>query len=268
MLTLLSPAKNLDFNPQPGAPAATRPLFLKEAAALAAIARELSPARLKTLMGVSEKLAALNCERFQTFRGDGLANAQKSAVLAFNGEVYQGLAAKTMSAADFKFAQEHLRILSGLYGLLRPLDAIEPYRLEMGLALKNPKGKDLYAWWGARLAEEINKAVKGHKDPTIVNLASTEYFSAVDPAVLEGPVVTPCFKEEKNGKLHALQFFAKRARGLMARWIIDARIERAADLKAFNGEGYLFRAGLSGGQSLVFTRPQLALKGKGKAKAA
>jgi cytoplasmic iron level regulating protein YaaA (DUF328/UPF0246 family) len=261
MLILISPAKNMNFDPVAGALAATKPAFLKEAREVASIAKELTPAKLKKLMDISDKLAELNHERFAAFRGDGKSNAQKQAALAFNGDVYLGLDAKSMSAADFTFAQDHLRILSGLYGLLRPLDAIEPYRLEMGSALKNPRGKNLYAFWSDLLAKEINKIAADHKDATIVNLASIEYFSAVDPKSLKGPVVTPSFKEEKDGKLRSLQFFAKRARGLMARWAIDKRIERADDLKKFSVGGYKFHKDQSGEFDWLFTRPQPPLKG-------
>lgn len=260
MLILLSPAKNMNFDPAPAAPAPTKPALIKDAGALAEAARSLSKARLKALMGVSDKLADLNHQRFQALRLDGKSDSAKPAALAFNGDVYLGLDAKTMSKDDLAFAQDHLRILSGLYGLLRPLDAIEPYRLEMGSKLKNPRGGDLYSFWGDTIAREINKAAKGHKDPTIVNLASQEYFTAVDRAALKGRVVTPVFKEEKDGRLRALQFFAKRARGRMARWIIDKRIENAADLKKFNRDGYRFDKSGSDETTLLFTRPQPPLK--------
>lgn len=264
MLILISPAKNMNFDPVANAPVATKPTFLKEAREIAAIARELSPQKLKKLMDISDKLAALNHERFLTFRGDGKSNNQKQAALAFNGEVYLGLDAKTMSAGDFAFAQDHLRILSGLYGLLRPLDAIEPYRLEMGSALKTPRGKTLYSFWGDTLAKEVNKLAAVHSDKTIVNLASNEYFSALDPKTLKGPVVTPSFKEEKDGKLRSLQFFAKRARGLMARWAISNRIERADELKNFSVDGYRFKKDQSGEFDWLYTRPQPPLKVTGK----
>ncbi|MBI1365622.1 MAG: peroxide stress protein YaaA [Alphaproteobacteria bacterium] len=256
MLTLLSPAKNMNFDPAPGAPAATQPALLKEAVELATVAKKLSAKQIKKLMDLSDKLAELNYARFQAFRGDGGSNLAKQAALAFNGDVYLGLDAKTMSADDFAFAQTHLRILSGLYGVLRPLDAIEPYRLVMGAKLKNPRGKDLYAFWGDRIAKAINEAAAGHADPAVVNLASQEYFSAVDPKTLKGPVITPSFKEEKAGKLRSLQFYAKRARGLMARWIIDNRIDRASELSAFSAEGYALCKDLSDESTLVFTRPQ------------
>jgi cytoplasmic iron level regulating protein YaaA (DUF328/UPF0246 family) len=260
MLILLSPSKNLDFAPAPNAPPPTRPVFLKDAAFLADAARGLGPARLKRLMGVSDKLAALNHERFEAFRGDFKSNAQKPAALAFSGDVYLGLGARTMRADDFAFAQTHLRILSGLYGILRPLDAIEPYRLEMGLKFKTARGADLYAFWGGRIAEEINKALRGHADRTIVNLASAEYFDAVDRTVLGAPVVTPVFREEKDGRLRSLQFFAKRARGAMARWIIDERIESAGDLARFDRDGYRRRGGDAAKGEILFARPQPAAK--------
>lgn len=260
MLILLSPAKNMNFDAFPGAPAATKPAFLKEAREIAGVAKELSPARLKKMMSISDKLAALNHERFAAFRGDGKSNTQKPAALAFNGDVYLGLDAKTMSAEDFAFAQDHLRILSGLYGLLRPLDAIEPYRLEMGSTLKNPRGKDLYEFWGDRIAKEINATLKGRKHPVVVNLASNEYFAAVDQKALEADVVTPTFKDEKDGKLRALQFFAKRARGSMARWIIDRRIDDPAAIKKSAADGYKFRAKESTATAWLFTRPQPPLK--------
>jgi cytoplasmic iron level regulating protein YaaA (DUF328/UPF0246 family) len=262
MLILLSPAKNLNFDPAPAAPAATKPVFLKEAREMAGVARDLSPARLKKLMGISDKLATLNHQRFAAFRGDGKSNSGKQAALAFNGDVYLGLDARTMTAADFKFAQDHLRILSGLYGLLRPLDAIEPYRLEMGSSLKNPRGNNLYAFWGDRIAKEINKTLKGHKDLVVINLASNEYFSAVDRDALDATVITPSFKDEKDGKLRTLFMFAKRARGSMARWAIDNRIDSAGALKKCDADGYKFRAKESTETEWLFARPQPPLKGK------
>lgn len=260
MIVLLSPAKNLNFDPAPHAPAATKPALLKHTAELAETTRTLTPTKLKKLMGISDKLAELNHERFQALRADGKSNSAKQAALAFNGDVYLGLNAKTMSAEDFAYAQDHLRILSGLYGLLRPLDAIEPYRLEMGSKLKNPRGKDLYAFWGEIIAKEIDRATKGHEDPTVVNLASAEYFKAVDRGALKAPVVTPVFKEAKDGRLRTLQFYAKRARGLMARWIVDNRIDKAGDLKKFSVEGYSLDKTGSDDATLLFTRPQPAAK--------
>ena len=260
MLVLLSPAKNLDFAPHDGAPPATKPALTKETAELVAAARALSAADIRRLMSVSEKLAELNRARFADFKTSGRIEGAKPAALAFNGDVYQGLAAKSFSADDFAFAQEHLRILSGLYGLLRPLDAIQPYRLEMGARLKTARGPDLYAFWGDRLAREINRILAGHDDPTIVNLASQEYFGAVDAASLKAKVVTALFKEEKDGALRQLQFFQKRARGAMARWIVKNRVTRAADLARFAEDGYRLRKDLSDESTMIFTRPQPPLK--------
>ena len=260
MLVLLSPAKNMNFDPAPDAPPATRPVFLKEAREIAALARELSPAKLKKLMSISDKLAALNHQRFAAFRGDGKSNLQKPAALAFNGDVYLGLDAKTMTPADFAFAQDHLRILSGLYGLLRPLDAIEPYRLEMGSSLNSPRGRNLYDFWGKAIALEINRTLKGCKRKVVINLASSEYFSAVDVKALDAEVIAAAFKDEKDGKLRALQFFAKRARGSMARWIVDNRIDEPEAVKKSAADGYRFRAGESTATEWLFTRSQPPLK--------
>lgn len=266
MLIVLSPAKNLDFDPVDGAHEPTRPAFLDEARTLGDVAMKLSPARLKKLMGISDKLATLNHERFQAFRGDGQSNSQKPAALAFNGDVYLGLDAKTLGADDLAFAQNHMAILSGLYGLLRPLDLIEPYRLEMGSKLKNPRGKDLYAFWGDRLARAVDERLAGHDDRVLVNLASREYFTAIDQAALKAPVITPVFKEEKDGDLRQLQFYAKRARGLMARWAIENRITHASDLKEFSVDGYRFRKGKSADDVWLFTRKQPDPKKAGKTK--
>ncbi len=256
MLTLLSPAKNLNFDPVPAAPRATKPVFLDDVSALSETTRKLTKFKIKNLMGVSEKLVDLNYARFQAFETAPKAKHTKQAALAFNGEVYLGLDAKTLSAEDLKFAQDHLRILSGLYGLLRPLDAIQPYRLEMGSRLKNPRGTNLYDFWGPSLAQEINKILKRHDDPTVVNLASNEYFSAVDKDTLQANVITPVFKEEKDGRLRSLMFFAKRARGMMARWAIENRLENVEDLKSFTGNDYRFSDGDSKGNVWVFKRPQ------------
>jgi len=260
MLTLISPAKNLNFEPVKGKPKSTRPVLHKDTAALSEVTRKLTRSKLKGLMGISDNLADLNFERFQAFSTDGQSESQKSAVLAFNGDVYLGLDAGSLSNDDFKFAQNHLRILSGFYGILRPLDAIQPYRLEMGSRLKNPRGRNLYDFWGEAIAQEIRKSLKRHDEQIIVNLASIEYFSAVDQSVVDAKVVTPIFKEEKDGKLRQLQFYAKRARGLMARWIIQERIESAEALPQFSVEGYKFAGETSKPGELLFTRPQPAPK--------
>ena len=260
MLALLSPAKNLDFAPKREGLETTRPALSADTARLAAVTKKLTAADLKRLMGISDKLAELNVARFQAFRTRGRAESQKAAALAFNGEVYLGLQAETLSDGDLQYAQDHLRILSGLYGLLRPLDAIQPYRLEMGTKLKTEVGGDLYAFWGDRIAKELNKALKASGSDTVINLASNEYFKAVDPNALKARIITPKFKDEKDGKLRSLMYFAKRARGAMARAIIKNRLETPEALKAATVEGYAFAPDLSGEDEWVFTRPQPAAK--------
>ena len=254
MLFVLSPAKTLDFRPAPGV-AATRPEFLRDTTELARIARKLSRGELMELMSISPKLADLNVARFKELDlscdKDGV-----QAALAFAGDVYDGLRARELDAAALDFAQAHLRILSGLYGLLRPLDCIQPYRLEMGVALRTRRGADLYDFWGDRLSKALRKAADGHRDPTLVNLASQEYFGAVDARALKLPVLNISFRDEKDGRARVLAFFAKKARGAMARFAIDIRAERPDELQAFNGMGYRFRPDLSAPGDWVFTRPQ------------
>ena len=254
MLFLLSPAKSLDFSPGPEGARTTRPRFAADTAELAAVARELSRADLRRLMGISEDLAELNHQRFQAFgrrRGAGL-----QAAFAFAGDVYGGLDARSLDPEALDWAQDRIRILSGLYGLLRPLDRIEAYRLEMGTRLRTPRGVGLYAFWGDRIARALNADTRGHPDRTIINLASQEYFSAVDLAALKQPVISPRFVDEKDGEGRVLGLFAKRARGLMARWAIDNRIERCEDLKAFDVAGYRFDPAASSEDDWVFSRPQ------------
>jgi hypothetical protein len=252
MLILLSPAKNLDWSAPPESVARTQPALMKDAAALAKIAKRLTAGDLARLMDLSDKLADLNRARFQAFGGAASLAHAKQAILAFNGDVYQGLAAKTLTPDDLAFAQAHVRILSGLYGLLRPLDAIEPYRLEMGVKLANPRGEDLYDYWGAKIA----KALNADGDGVIVNLASDEYFSAVDRKTLEARVITPKFLDVKDGKARSVFMFVKRARGMMARFAIERRITAPDGLKAFNAGGYRLDAAASGADDWVFTRPQ------------
>ena len=258
MIIVLSPAKNLDFETPITGVRATKPKLLDETMALSEVTAKLKAGDLKRLMGISDKLADLNVQRFQAFQGkNGSGKVKKRpAALAFNGDVYLGLDAKTLDADDLAFAQKHLRILSGLYGILRPLDGIEPYRLEMGTKLKTARGANLYDFWGSRIAEDINKALKGHGDKTIVNLASNEYFGAVDEHTLTSDVVTPTFKEIKDGKARQLMFFAKRARGTMARWIIRNRVDDVASIKDFDGDGYRFDPEGSTDSKWLFTRPQ------------
>lgn len=256
MLFVISPAKTLDFSPAPGVPA-TRPEFLRDSSELARVARKLTRADLMELMHISEKLADLNVARFKeldlTCDEGGV-----QAALAFAGDVYEGLRARELGGPALDYAQAHLRILSGLYGLLRPLDCIQPYRLEMGVGLRTRRGANLYDFWGDRIAKALRKAAADHADPTLVNLASQEYFGAVDARALKLPVLNISFKDERDGRARVLAFFAKRARGEMARFAIDVRAERPDELKAFDRMGYRFRPDLSAPGDWVFARPQPA----------
>ncbi|WP_027329719.1 peroxide stress protein YaaA [Marinimicrobium agarilyticum] len=254
MLMLISPAKTLDFDTAPVTDKATQPDFLDQSRELISILRDLAPQDVSSLMGISDKLGQLNYDRYQQWHTPFTADNAKQAALAFKGDVYTGLDAERFKAGDFSFAQQHLRILSGLYGLLRPLDLIQPYRLEMGTRLGNPRGANLYDFWGERLTAAINEQLKALKQPAVVNLASNEYFKAVKPKALTAPLVTPVFKDWKNGQYKIISFYAKKARGLMAAYAIENRIKSAEDLKAFDRDGYGFNAGLSTDKQWVFTR--------------
>lgn len=254
MLIVLSPAKALNFEPGPRGATATAPQLSADIAELAKVTRRLRAADLKRLMSISDRLALLNRERFQAFDPDGEDGVQ--AAFAFNGDVYQGLQARTLDRAGLAYAQRHLRILSGLYGLLRPLDLVQPYRLEMGIRLKTRRGASLYDFWGPRLSHALNAGAEGLADPTVVNLASQEYFGAVDRKALTPPVVTCHFKQVVGDDVRMNPFLAKKARGLMARFAIDRRLERTEELKAFDIEGYRFAAALSSAADWTFTRPQ------------
>ncbi len=251
LFALLSPAKRLDFSPAPAFAHPSTPALLDEAVLMAARAKKLTRSQIAKLMDISPKLAELNFERFQQFDpvGDG-----KPAIYAFAGDVYMGFDAKTLSEKDISFAQEHIGIISGLYGLLRPLDAIQPYRLEMGSALKNERGKDLHAFWRKSLTDHIN-ARTSRKGTTIVNLASQEYWGAIDAKALKAPVLTVHFKEIKNGKAAIVAFFAKKARGMMARYIAEKRLTKPEQLKTFDTGGYRFDADSSDATDWVFSRP-------------
>jgi cytoplasmic iron level regulating protein YaaA (DUF328/UPF0246 family) len=255
MLMVISPAKSLDFSPPPEGLASTEPRFGQDTAALARTARNLTRADLKRMMTISDALAKLNQERFRSFDLDPAAGTVQAA-LAFDGDVYQGLDARNLRPADLDWAQDHLRILSGLYGLLRPLDRIQPYRLEMGVRVKTRRGESLYDYWGDRIARQLRADAEGHADPTLVNLASQEYFGAVDRKALRLPVVEVRFLEEKDGEARVLSFFAKKARGMMARWAIEHRVERAEELKAFDAGGYRFAPAASSEAEWTFSRPQ------------
>ena len=258
MLILLSPAKSLNYDPAPPGLPKTDRLMADQTAILAKTARNLSRAKLKLLMGISDDLADLNHARFQAFRPEGDPDAEKQAALAFAGDVYIGLDAKTLSKDDLLWAQDHVRILSGFYGLLRPLDAMQPYRLEMGVSLHTRRGESLYDFWGPRISKQLNADLGA--DETVVNLASQEYFRAVDRKALKARIVTCEFKDVKEGKARTLGFFAKRARGAMARAIVEGRIEDVEGLKTLTVEGYRYSPDLSKGDTWVFTRPQPPLK--------
>jgi hypothetical protein len=252
MLMVISPAKSLDFSAAPPGVGATTPVMAEDVAELAKVTRKLRRIDLKRLMSISDKLALLNHERFQAFDPESEDGLQ--AALAFNGDVYTGLQARSLDKGGMAYAQDHLRILSGLYGVLRPLDVIQPYRLEMGIRLKTRRGPSLYAFWGDRIARALNLAAEGQKDPTLVNLASQEYFGGVDRKALTIPSVTCTFKERRGNELKPISFYAKKARGLMARYAIDQRLDRAVGLKDFKLEGYGFEPALSTGEEWIFTR--------------
>ena len=249
MLIVVSPAKKLDMEPTKDI-LPTEPVFAEHARELAAVADKLSLDELQKLMGLSPSLAHLNAQRFGAFG----KQRKKPAALAFAGDTYRGLDAASLDPHEMAWAQDHLRILSGLYGLLRPLDAIEPYRLEMGSRLHNEKGKTLYAYWGSELADALNKQAATTGAAALVNCASQEYFGAVDKNTLKIPVISPVFKERKNGKEKIVSFFAKRARGAMARFAIQHRITTPSGLMEFKGGGYEFKPGQSDAQTMVFVR--------------
>ena len=258
MLIVISPAKTLDFETPPTVKKWTQPAFLDRSAQLVADARKLSPDQVGALMRISDKLAALNHQRFMNWGLPFDAGNAKQALLAFKGDVYTGLDADSMGAADFNFAQKHLRILSGLYGLLRPLDLMQPYRLEMGLRFANRGGKNLYEFWGSDITDSLNGQLKALKSQLLLNLASNEYFRAVQAKALHAEVVTPVFKDMKSGKYRVISFFAKQARGQMARYIIDQRLDDVAGIKKFRGGGYRYNKAESTARDWVFTRDQAA----------
>jgi uncharacterized protein len=254
MLIVLSPAKALDFTAAPQSAPLSLPQLADQTAELSKTTRRLTARDLKRLMSLSDNLAKLNRERFQAF--DPGSDEGLQAAFAFNGDVYLGLRARELDKKALAWAQDHVRILSGLYGVLRPLDAIQPYRLEMGVRLKTRRGHSLYDFWGPRISQALNEAAQGHRDRTLVNCASGEYFGAVDRTALKLPVLTTRFLEEKDGEARMISFFAKKARGLMARYAIDHRIDKAADLKGFDYEGYRFVPRLSTDEEFTFSRPQ------------
>lgn len=257
MLVVLSPAKKLDWRDRPGV-TLTDPAFREDAASLAALARDLDPEGLQRLMGISQKLARLNAERFATFEEAPQPEALRPAALAFAGDTYTGLDAQSLDDDARRWAQEHLRILSGLYGILRPFDGIQPYRLEMGSRLANPRGRDLYAWWGDRLARALNETAAENGSDTVLNCASQEYFGAVDRAALKPRVVTPVFMEERDCAPRVVSFYAKQARGAMARFVCENRLTDPGDIRAFDAGGYRHAPEMSTDERCVFLRAQAA----------
>jgi cytoplasmic iron level regulating protein YaaA (DUF328/UPF0246 family) len=256
MLAIISPAKKLNFESDATLSAHSQPKFIKNACKLAASARKLSRSQLAKTMKISENLADLNYKRFQSFKTPfNLSNARQAAIV-FNGDTYVGLQAPTFNENDFNFAQEHLRILSGLYGLLRPLDLIQPYRLEMGARFSPPNKKDLYDFWSTQLTVSINMELESHAHKSIINLASNEYFKVIDKKKLCGHIITPAFKEIKDGETRVIGMYAKQARGMMARYMIQNRIETAEDLKKFDFGGYKFQKSPSNAVNWIFTREQ------------
>ncbi len=254
MLILISPAKTLDFEAPAKTRTATQPVFLEDAKQLIEELQQLSPDGVSKLMSISSKLGDLNHERFMNWRLPFTKDNAKQSVLAFKGDVYTGLDAEGFSARDFCYAQKHLRILSGLYGVLRPLDLIQPYRLEMGAKFANRRGKDLYQFWDDSITVELNKALNTLKTDAVVNLASNEYFRAVHRKELQADVISPAFKDLNNGKYKILSFYAKKARGQMAGWIIQHGINDAEQLRKFRVAGYRYSADLSTPHEPAFIR--------------
>lgn len=254
MLFLLSPAKSLDFDTPAGDLPHTQALFVKQASELITILKQKSPQEVASLMDLSDALAALNEARYQAWRQKSSVKNAKQAVLAFNGDVYDGLAAKTLRADELAWAQDHLCILSGLYGVLRPLDLMQPYRLEMGTKLANARGNDLYHFWGTQIADYLNTRLAADKTPVIVNLASQEYFKSVDKKALKARVLDCVFEDFKGGQYKIISFYAKRARGLMARFAVTQRLTLPEQLKGFDLDGYAFAPAASSAETLVFRR--------------
>jgi cytoplasmic iron level regulating protein YaaA (DUF328/UPF0246 family) len=240
MLIVLSPAKRLDYQTPASTATHSLPGFIKNSVELVDTLKQLSPAQIGSLMRISDPLAALNAERYAAWSSRSTSRNAKQAVLAFNGDVYEGLDAPSLNAGQLAYAQAHVRILSGLYGVLRPLDLMQPYRLEMGTPLSTARGKDLYAFWGDAVTEALNQSASECKSKALVNLASVEYFKVVRPKRLDVPVITPVFEEWKNGRYKVISFHAKRARGLMTRYAALKGITQPEKLKGFDSEGYAF----------------------------
>ena len=254
MLTVISPAKTLDYETPPHIDQHTQPRFLEHSGELIRVLEQLSVQGVADLMKLSDKLASLNVARYNSWPDDLTPDNAKQAILAFKGDVYTGLDAANLSSDQLNYAQQHLRILSGLYGVLRPLDLMYPYRLEMGTKLSNPRGTNLYQFWDDRLTASLNEELGRDSSPVVINLASNEYFKAIKPKMLNAHLITPVFKDWKSGQYKIISFYAKKARGLMARYIIDHKIDEPEALKAFDYEGYRFAESMSEGNTWVFIR--------------
>ncbi|PHS72589.1 MAG: peroxide stress protein YaaA [Cycloclasticus sp.] len=254
MLLVISPAKTLDFD----TPAQTRQFshaeFIDDSAELIDQLKTLSPADISSLMSISDKLGVLNSNRFIEWTVPFTLENSKQALLAFKGDVYEGMDANNFSEDDLNWANEHLRILSGLYGLLKPLDLMQPYRLEMGTRFNNQRGKNLYEFWGTKITDKLNQELTEQKSPVLINLASNEYFKSVKPAQLKTKVITPIFKDWKNDKYKIISFYAKKARGMMSAYIIKNRLQSPSDIKQFDTAGYAFSAEQSTEDEWVFLR--------------
>jgi hypothetical protein len=258
MIILLSPSKTLEYKPSKVKIPPTRPALLQESEKLIDLLRALSEEELQALMGISQKLAALNHQRYLDFTTPFTPENATPAIFTFQGDVYEGLQASQLSEDVLLRAQQQLRMLSGLYGLLRPFDLMQPYRLEMGTKLSNPRGKNLYSFWAERITQAINEALAEQEGEAVINLASQEYFKAVQPNALQGQLITPIFKEQKGNDFKVIGLFAKRARGMMARFILEENIRQVKDIKGFSVDGYRFEAELSKGNDWVFARRQKA----------
>ena len=254
MLIVISPAKTLDFDTQPVTQQHSQPEMLDQSESLINILTTKSPADIEKLMKISPKLSELNVERYHSWSKPFTQNNAKQAMLAFKGDVYTGLDAETFSETDFSYAQDHLRILSGLYGVLKPLDLMQAYRLEMGIRLENPNGKNLYEFWGSDITEKINTQLKEIDTDILLNLASNEYFKSVKKKEVNGDIVTPVFKDWKNGQYKMISFYAKKARGLMSAWVIQNQVSKLEELSKFDVDGYQYSANDSDPFNPVFLR--------------
>ncbi|RWX54193.1 peroxide stress protein YaaA [Photobacterium chitinilyticum] len=256
MLIVVSPAKTLDYESPLATQNYTQPELTEHSAELIEVCRKLTPVDIASLMKVSDKIAGLNAARFAEWQPEFTSDNARQAILAFKGDVYTGLAAETLSDEGFAYAQQHLRMLSGLYGLLRPLDLMQPYRLEMGTRLANSRGTNLYQFWGDIITDKLNAALAEQGDKLLVNLASNEYFKSVKPKKLDAQLITPVFKDCKNGNYKVISFYAKKARGMMVRYILDNKIDSVEGLKQFDVAGYYFVPAESTDKDLVFKRDE------------